>query len=134
MTWADLAFLAGRALFGGYFVYAGLNHVRNLRAMSGYAAMKKVPQPTVAVLGTGLLLLGGGLSILLGLYPWIGAAMLSVFFVGVTPKMHDFWTVQDRMQRMGEQVNFLKNVALFGATLMLTALPQPWPYSLGAPF
>jgi hypothetical protein len=32
--------------------------------------------------------------------------------------------------KIGERVNFLKNGALLGATLMLFALPQPWPVSL----
>jgi hypothetical protein len=30
---------------------------------------------------------------------------------------------------MAQQVNFLKNLALLGSTLMFLAIPRPWPYS-----
>jgi hypothetical protein len=44
--------------------------------------------------------------------------------------MHDFWNVGDGQQRMGEQVNFLKNVGLLGGILMAAAIREPWPVSL----
>jgi hypothetical protein len=31
---------------------------------------------------------------------------------------------------MSEMVNFTKNVALIGYTLMIVAIPQPWPFSV----
>ena len=45
----------------------------------------------------------GGLSILSGVLPYVGLAMLAVFLVGVTPKMHDYWNHKDPMQRMGDR-------------------------------
>ncbi len=45
--------------------------------------------------------------------------------------MHNFWAVQDPMQKMGDMVNFTKNMALVGYTLMILAIPQPWVYSVG---
>src|SRR5262245_30094867 len=88
---ADL-FMLGRLIFGGYFVYSGVNHFLNVQTMAQYAGAKGVPLPEVAVLGTGMLLLAGGISILFGLLPRIGLACIIVFFVGVTPMMHNFWT------------------------------------------
>jgi hypothetical protein len=35
------------------------------------------------------------------------------------------------MAKMGDMVNFTKNVALLGSSLMFLAIPQPWPFSLG---
>src|SRR5438067_13710705 len=84
----DLLFLTGRLLLGGYFLHAGWSHFRNRKMMAGYAGMKGVPLPMAAILGTGVLLTLGGLSVLTGLYPYVGLAMLAVFLVGVTPKMH----------------------------------------------
>lgn len=129
----DILFLLGRILYGGYFVFNGINHFAKLDMMAQYAAMKKVPAPKLAVAGTGALLLLGGLSVLLGAWPQWGLWLIVVFLVGVTPQMHNFWAVTDPMQRMGEMVNFTKNVALLGAALMLmnVAAMQPWPYSLG---
>lgn len=78
-----------------------------------------------------MLILLGGLSVLLGFWPYIGLLLIVIFLLGTTPKMHDFWSVSDPMTKMGEQVNFMKNVALLGAALAMAAIPQPWPMSLG---
>lgn len=124
-------FLVGRILLGGYFLYNGINHLLALGSMAQYAGMKGVPAPELAVLGTGLLLLLAGASILLGLFPAVGIACAALFLIGVTPMMHNFWAVPPE-QQMGEMVNFTKNVALLGATLMLAGIPEPWPASVGS--
>lgn len=123
-------FLIGRLLLGGYFIFSGFNHFSNLSMMAGYAQSKAVPSPKAAVAFSGLLLLIGGLSILLGVYPTVGTIALALFLIPVTFMMHAFWKVQDPMARMGEMVNFTKNLALLGATLMLLAVPQPWAMKL----
>ena len=130
MTLTDIAFLVGRLLLGGYFLHAGWNHFRNVKMLAGFAGMKRVPMPTLSVLGTGALLALGGLSILTGVLPYAGLGMLAVFLIGVTPTMHDYWNHKDPMQRMGDRSNFLKNVALLGAVLSLAILGPTWPFSL----
>lgn len=127
----DALFLVGRILVGLFYLMNALNHFRNVDMMSGYAASKGVPAPRAMVQLTGLMLLVGGLSILLGAYPTVGIAVVVVFLVVVAFWMHNFWTVQDPMQRMGEMVNFNKNLALAGSALMFLAIPQPWPLSVG---
>ncbi len=97
----------------------GLNHLFKLNQLAPYAASRKVPAPKLAVIVTGLMLLAGGLAILTGLYVQISLWLLVIFLVFVTPWMHNFWAVQDPMQRLGEQVNFFKNVGLLGAVLLL---------------
>jgi putative oxidoreductase len=94
--------------------------------MAQYAGA--VPAPEIAVLGSGLLLLVAGATIVLGLSPKVGIACAALFLVGVTPMMHNFWAVPPE-QQMGEKVNFTKNFALLGSTLMLVAIPEPWPAS-----
>ena len=126
----DLALLIGRILFGGLFVLNGVNHFRNRAAMTGYTAYKGVPAPAAATLLSGAWLLISGLSIVLGIRPHLGALMAALFLLVVTPVMHNFWTVTDQTQRLGEFINFSKNVALLGAALMLVAIPAPWPYSI----
>ena len=130
MDWTQLTLLLGRLLLGGYFLHAGYSHFRHRKMMAGYAASKGVPLAMPAILGTGALLAIGGLSLLTGYLPLIGLALLGIFLVGVTPKMHDFWNVKDPMARMGERVNFLKNTALLGAVLMLSAVATPWAYAI----
>lgn len=130
-TIGGFAFLIGRVLFGVLLGFMGFNHFMNLDGMSGYAESKGVPFARLGVIGSGLLLVLGGLAIVLGVYPLLGAAAIALFFLGVTPIMHDFWTVEDREQRQAEMTNFLKNATLFGAALVLLALSgTEWPYAL----
>ena len=126
----DLLFLAGRVLFGGLFLFNGLNHLLHYEGTRGYIAYKKVPLPAAATIVSAVWLLAGGASVVAGFRPEIGLCLIVAFLIVVTPKMHDFWTVTDPTQRMGQFINFQKNVALAGAALMMWAIPRPWPYSL----
>jgi putative oxidoreductase len=123
-------FLLGRAIFGGYFVWNGLNHFQNEHMLSQYAASKGVKAPDVAVPATGAMLLGGGLSVLAGAKPRQGLAALIGFLVPVTFTMHRFWEIEEPSQQMAELVNFTKNMALVGAALMMMQLEEPWPISV----
>ena len=125
-----VAFLIGRIIVGLYYISSGIRHFTHLNMMAGYAGSKGVPLPKLAVPGSGALLVIGGLSLLLGYQPVIGIAAVVLFLIGVSPMMHNFWAVQDPMQKMAEMVNFTKNMALLGSALMFLAIPQPWAYSV----
>lgn len=127
--YTEVLFLIGRVLFGGYFVMSGLTHYMKTDMLAGYAQSKGVPSSRVAVLGSGLLLLAGGLGVLLGAYVQWAVLALALFLVPVSFKMHAFWAETEPM-RMSDQVNFMKNMALLGGALMLLMIPGPWPYSL----
>jgi putative oxidoreductase len=115
----SIVLYVGRILFGGYFIMSGFNHFAKLQPMAGYAQAKGVPASKAAVAFTGLLLLVGGLSTLFNFYPTIGLGALSVFLIPTTFLMHAYWKIQDPTAKMGEQVNFMKNLALLGGTLIL---------------
>jgi putative oxidoreductase len=78
----------------------------------------------------GLMLVLGGLSIVCGIYPLVGIGLLMAFLVPVSLMMHSFWKLEEAQARMADKVNFLKNVALLGALLMLLTIPSPWPLSM----
>jgi putative oxidoreductase len=126
-----IVLLVGRIIAGGYFLYGAYNHFTNLKMIAGYAKSKGTPAAEIAIGGTGVLLLLGGASLLLGFHPTIGAIFLIIFLLGVTFNMHKFWAVEDPMAKMAERVNFTKNMALLGFLLMTLAIPRPWPYSIG---
>jgi uncharacterized membrane protein YphA (DoxX/SURF4 family) len=126
----DILFLAGRILFGGFFVLSGLRHFQHLDMMAGFTGSKGVPSPRLAVMASGLLIILGGISILLGLQPRWGVALVSAFLIPVTLLMHQYWKHTDPMMRINDEVNFLKNVALLGGAWMLLMIPEPWPISL----
>ena len=126
----DVLFVAGRILFGGFFVLSGIRHFQHLAMMAAFTGSKGFPAPKLAVVGSGLLIIAGGLSLLLGVRPEWGVALISAFLIPVTFVMHQYWKHTDPMMRINDQVNFLKNVALLGAAWMLLMIPQPWPISL----
>jgi putative oxidoreductase len=128
----EIILLVGRLLFGGFFIMSALNHFQNLGMMSGYAKSKNVPSPRLAVMGTGVMLLVGGVSVLLGILPIVGLTVLILFLLSTLVTMHDFWNLKDPQQRAAEQVNFLKNVALIGASLALMYGASDWALALYA--
>jgi uncharacterized membrane protein YphA (DoxX/SURF4 family) len=125
--------LIGRAVFGGYFVFSGLNHFAHLESTAGYAHSKHVPLAPLAVGTTGAMLIVGGLSLLVGYRPKVGSALLIGFLAGVSPTMHGFWNDQNPDERMADMINFTKNVALAGAAMLAAGSPEPWPISAAHP-
>ena len=126
----EILFFIGRIIVGAYWLMNAYNHFTQLKAMIPYAQSKGVPMASLLVPGSGLLLLAGGLSMLTGLYPTLGVLALILFLLPVTFTMHNFWAIKDPQMKMGEMVNFTKNMALLGFSLMILAIPQPWPISL----
>ena len=127
----EIAFMIGRIILGVYYLFNASNHIMRLEMMAGYAGSKGVPAPKLAVLGSGALLLLGGLSILTGFQPTIGVILLVIFFLPVTFLMHNFWAEQDQMMKMNQMTQFVKNMGLMSSALMFLVIPQPWPFSLG---
>ena len=124
-----VSFLIGRIVFGGFFLYSGINHFLKRREMKPYVASKGVPMPDAAVLLSGAALIFGGASILLGVKPKYGGMALAGFLGAVSPLMHDFWNAPSE-QQMNEMTQFLKNMALLGAAVALLAQDEPWPASI----
>src|SRR5437660_908301 len=112
------AVLIGRLLLGGFFIISGLNHFTSYAMSVQFAAAKGVPAPEMAVPLSGLLILFGGVSLVLGWKPQWGIAAIVLFLVGVSFPMHNFWA-ESGAARMNDMANFMKNTAIAGATLML---------------
>ena len=112
--------LVGRILFAFMFVASGLNHLTKAEAMAGYAAYKKVPAPKLANLLSGVLMVLGGLSIILGVYADLGALVLAILLVSMAVKMHDFWNAQGEAKQP-EMIGFMKNISMAGGALFLFA-------------
>lgn len=122
-------FFIGRLLLGGFFLFNAYNHLFKSESLAGYAKSKGVFSPKLAVIGSGLLLLFGGYTIITGVRVTAGIAALALFLIPTTFSMHAFWK-EEGQARMMDQVQFTKNLAILGAVLMLLAVPTPWPMSL----
>ncbi|HEX2658333.1 MAG TPA: DoxX family protein [Polyangia bacterium] len=123
-------FVLGRLLVGSYFLYSGVHHFTDTRAMAHFAHLRGVPMPEIAVVAAGVLLVIAGLSFLLGFMPKLGIVAAALFLVPVTLMMHPFWK-EEGAARMADMVNFTKNFGLLGAVLMFAGVPEPWPVSVG---
>lgn len=123
-------FLIGRFLFGGFFLYNGINHLKNRKMLAPYAQFKGVPNAEAAVTASAIPLLIGGTSLLLGIKPKLGALAILGFLAGVSPVMHDFWRNEDPNERMNNMINFMKNLALAGGALALMGVDEPWEASV----
>jgi len=131
MSLSLFLFLLGRLLMGGYFIQAGVKHFIGWQGMLGYTKSKGIPMPALSLTVGSLMLILGGAGILLGtLIAWSVAALI-IFLIVASVSMHAYWKDTDPMQKMGNQINFLKNMALIGALLMLLSIATPWMVALG---
>lgn len=115
----DIVFLVARAFVAAIFILSGIGHFAQADGMAQYAQAKGVPAAKAGVLFSGVLALVGGLSVLLGVYPDLGALLLVVFLLPVTFFMHAFWKETDPMVKQTENIAFMKNVGLIGAALLV---------------
>jgi uncharacterized membrane protein YphA (DoxX/SURF4 family) len=115
----DVVILIGRILFAALFLPAAFGHIAQSGPMTEYAKTKGVPAAKAAVLLGGVLLAVGGLSVLLGVWADLGSLALVVFLVPTALLMHPFWKETDAMSKQMEQIQFSKDLALAGASLML---------------
>lgn len=118
-----------RLLLSAVFILSGLNHFTQRQGLVAYARSGNAPAPEVMVPLTGLMLLLGGLSVLLGYQVQWGAWLLVLFLIPTAFIMHRFWGLDDPMTASNQMAHFLKNLALAGAAL-LVAYFGPGPYSL----
>jgi len=129
-----LVLLIGRVVFSFFFIYSGFNHLTKLSGYAQYAAAAGVPAPTVLTALSGLMLLAGGFSVLLGVKPGWGALLIALFLVPRRSRCTSFGDCRSDDGRESG-AHFWKNIALTGACLMIYALttlnPARWPYSLG---
>ena len=117
----DFIVLIGRILFAFLFLTSGYGHFAQRKMMAQYAGSKGVPQPLYAVLAGGVLLVLGGLMVLFGVWADLGSLFLVVFLLPTAVLIHGFWKESDPQARLTETVQFSKDTALAGASLMLFA-------------
>ena len=112
----------GRVLFAALFIASGIAHFKSLEAMTGYAKYKKVPAAKLAVIGSGLFFLIGGIYILLGVWVDLGALLIAITVILAAVIFHQYWKETDANTKMQEQLAFTKDLALGGAALIILAL------------
>jgi putative oxidoreductase len=119
-TLAGAILLAGRILFAGMFAFAARGHIANhARYVAGAGA--KLPIPYLAGWPTGALFIVADLSIIVGVWPDVGALLLVAFLVPAALLFHPYWTFTDPTERRTHEGSFYRDVSLLGAALALLA-------------
>ncbi len=127
----DIVALIGRILFVALFLGSGFGHLTQSQAMAGYAASRGVPQPRLAVLAGGVLIVIAALMVLFGIWMDLGALLLVAFLVPTAFLMHAFWKETDPQAKQIEMASFQKDIALGGAALLIIALYAGYTPDLG---
>lgn len=127
-----VVFLVVRLVVGGYFAWHGTRHLDayGRAALIGDARRRRVPLPLVAVPMTGLMLTVGGVSLMSGVFPAAGIALLVAVLIPSAFLSHAYWRVPGEAERARERMRFWRNVALALLALAFLAVPQPWPLTV----
>jgi putative oxidoreductase len=117
--------LLARVLFVLIFLTAGPTLL--LPPAAEHAMQHGFPLAHILVPIAGVIVILGGLSVLLGYHARIGASLIVLFLVIVTPTMHNFWAVADPMMAKDQMAHFLKNLSMLGGALLITQFGAgPW--------
>jgi putative oxidoreductase len=124
----NLLALIGRILVALIFVISGFGKIGGFEGVTGYIASKGLPMPAVLAALTIALELGGGLLLVIGYKVRIVAVLFFLWLIPTTLIFHKFWGI-DAAQAQNQMNNFMKNVSIMGAMLLITAF-GPGAYSV----
>ena len=115
--------LVGRILFGLIFFGSALGgHFAMNKDTTAYAEARGFKNASIAVYLTGVWILAAGLMVILGVWPDLGALMITTWALLAAVFVHHFWTDEGMMQTMEMKnfmKNFMKNLSIGGAGLVI---------------
>ena len=114
----SLAYVA-RGLIALLFLVAGVRKVLAFGMTVGYFAKLGIPMPEVVAIGTICIEIGGAILFVIGYRLVVVSAILAAFTLGTALIAHQFWAVADPQAYSAQLNNFLKNVAIVGAFVMV---------------
>jgi len=116
----DPLLLLARILLGAIFVWSGFGKLLDLGAFIANLSSQELPMPYV--LGTigACLEFFGGLAVVFGVWTRPAAVLMLGFTVVATLIAHRYWSVPDE-QRLIQQIQFMKNLAIIGGFFGLIA-------------
>jgi putative oxidoreductase len=113
-TAADIGLLLARLMLSVVFLWSGIDKATHWSEGLAEILSAGLPFPTLLLVATVLVQLGGGLAVALGIFARLGAVALACFTVVATILFHNFWTVTDPVERQHQLTTFLEHVAILG--------------------
>ncbi len=107
--------LLARILISLIFLWSGLQKILHFSATQQYMSMHKMPQTTLLLIGAIIVEIGGGLCLLFGFKTKWAALLIALFLIPTT------WIFHRNLADQIQLLEFLKNLAIIGGLLMLTA-------------
>jgi putative oxidoreductase len=112
--------LIGRIMLAAIFLITGFGKIEGFQGVTSQIASKGLPLPEVLAVATITLEVVGGLMLVFGWKTRWAALALATFTVLAGVLFHNFWAVPEA-QKMLQQIQFLKNVAIMGGLLLVVA-------------
>jgi len=118
----NICLLLGRLLMGSYFILPGLMKISNYQGTTEYMLAHNVPATAILLPITIVLQIALGLAVILGFKGKFAAFILAGLTLVICIYMHNFWTMEEGVARAHEMQNFVKNMAIMGGLLIISAL------------
>jgi putative oxidoreductase len=112
--------LIGRILISVIFLLSGYGKLTSFGASAAFLASKHFPLPSAMLVGAIIVELIGGLCLVFGFKARIAAFIMFLYLIPTTLIFHNFWALQGAA-RGDNQIHFLKNIAIMGGLLMVSA-------------
>lgn len=89
------------------------------KQMGAFAKSKGVPAAEFMTFLTGIMIFVGGVFIIFDFLIFYGALLILLFLLPAAFIMHAFWKEKDPGMKQMQHVQFMKNLSLAGAALMV---------------
>jgi len=121
MNFQMSAAVIGRLLLGGMFLLAGLDKFGGLDGLAGFIGSRGLPLPGLLAPAVAVFEVIAGLALIAGWQARWSALALAAFTLLASVLFHNYWAMPAE-QQMVQQMLFMKNMAIVGGLLMVTAL------------
>lgn len=118
-TFRKSIYLSGRILLAVYFIWPGTMKIVNFSGTADYMAAHGMMFIPFFLILTIIVQIGGGLSLAAGYRVQTVSFVLAGLVLVISLLMHDFWTLEDGLQKAHEMQNFVKNMAIMAGLLLL---------------
>jgi putative oxidoreductase len=117
---SNTAALLGRILLALIFITSGFGKITGFEGTVGYIASKGLPLPQLGAIIAIIVEVGGSILLVIGYKARWAALALAIFTLAAAIFFHNYWAVE-AAEKMGQQINFWKNISMAGGMLMVFA-------------
>ncbi len=128
-TQRDVVALIARVLLVAIFLQSGYGKIGGFAGTASYIAAHGLPLPELGAVIAIAVELGAGLLVLIGWKARWAGLIVAIFTVVAGIFFHAYWADADAAARMGNYINFWKNISIAGGFLMVFAF-GPGRYSV----